>query len=620
MPVNWYAALVVIVILGVASVAFARYNYAKGGPPPTTSQTWHAGLAFDICGVMQPALATTTPTSSNGFTAGSGGVMVIHPASSSQSGNNATLGTFASGYKGLTLTDSSVKYPSTSVPSYTNGQKCAAKTPDAGKKGVVRVRTWVLATTASKNGSFSAVGGQYAPSPTGLKLLDRQLITIGFGPSNMALPKPSASTITALEQALEGSTAPVTTTTGVPTTTPSTAATSTPSSAVTSTTTATTVPVTTTTAAATTNHNHHQVVEVMKAVVLVGGEGTRLRPLTLSTPKQMLPIVGVPMIERVLAHLASHGIDEAILSLGYLPHAFLEAYPDGVAAGIKLIYAVEPDPRDTAGAVRFAADFGAIDSTFVVVNGDVLTDLDLTALLAFHRDHGAEGTIHLHPVADPSAFGVVPTDSSGRVEAFVEKPARDEAPTNEINAGTYILEASVLDRIPPNGRISIERETFPAMVRAGTLFARSDDSYWIDTGTPATYLQAHDDLVSGRRAGIPAPGVRDRGDGVYLGGKSAIEGDVIGPSVVFGDCEIASGARVERSVVGAGSVIGLGAVVVGSVLMEGAHVASDARVDGSVVGPHATVGQRGDVRPISVLGARAVVASGTVVDGERVSG
>src|SRR5580698_7381353 len=229
----------------------------------------------------------------------------------------------------------------------------------------------------------------------------------------------------------------------------------------------------------------------MKAVVLVGGEGTRLRPLTLTAPKQMLPIVGVPMIERVLGHLASHGVDEAVLSLGYLPDAFMKAYPEGAVDGVHLTYAVEPEPLDTAGAVRFAATFGAVDETFVVVNGDVLTDLDLSALIEFHRARDAEGTIALHPVADPSAFGVVPTDEVGRVTAFVEKPPRDEAPTNEINAGTYVLEPSVLARIPEGGRVSIERETFPAMVRDGGLFARSDDSYWLDTGTPAAYLQAH---------------------------------------------------------------------------------------------------------------------------------
>ena len=358
----------------------------------------------------------------------------------------------------------------------------------------------------------------------------------------------------------------------------------------------------------------------MKAVVLVGGEGTRLRPLTLSAPKQMLPIVGVPMIERVLGHLASHGIDEAVLSLGYLPDAFMEAYPDGRVAGMGLAYAVEPEPLDTAGAVRYAATFAGIDETFVVVNGDVLTDLDLTSLVDFHRARGAEGTIALHPVADPSAFGVVPTDDEGRVTAFVEKPPRDEAPTNEINAGTYVLEPSVLGRIPEGGRVSIERETFPAMVRDRRLFARSDDRYWLDTGTPAAFLEANFDYVNNKRGPIVVPRVADRGDGVLLEGESDIEGEVTGPSVLLSGCVIESGARVERSILGPGTVVSSGAVVTDSVLMSGCHVAADAKVAGSIMGPRSIVGQRADVRAVSVLGADAVVSSGTLVDGERVSG
>jgi mannose-1-phosphate guanylyltransferase len=340
----------------------------------------------------------------------------------------------------------------------------------------------------------------------------------------------------------------------------------------------------------------------------------------MSIPKQMLPIVGVPMIERVLAHLGAHGVDEAILSLGYLPDAFKEAYPDGYAAGIRLVYAVEPEPLDTAGAVRFAAHYGGVDDTFVVVNGDVLTDLDLGALIDFHRESSAEGTIALHPVPDPSAFGVVPTDAEGRVTAFVEKPPRDEAPTNEINAGTYVFEASVLERIAPTGRVSIERETFPAMVQSGVLFAKSDGGYWLDTGTPATYLQANRDLLSGLRKEPLVPGLSDRGDAVFLESGSVVVGEIVGPSVIFGGCEIADGARVERSVLGAGSMIEAGALVVDSVLMEGSHVAANAKVVGSILGPQSTVGQRADVRPVSVLGAGSMVASGTLVDGERVSG
>jgi mannose-1-phosphate guanylyltransferase len=306
--------------------------------------------------------------------------------------------------------------------------------------------------------------------------------------------------------------------------------------------------------------------------------------------------------------------------LGYLPDAFMQAYPDGQAAGVRLTYAVEPEPLDTAGAVRFAASFAGIAETFVVVNGDVLTDLDLTALVAFHRDRGAEGTIALHPVADPSAFGVVPTDSEGRVTAFVEKPPRDEAPTNEINAGTYVLEPSVLERIPEGGRVSIERETFPAMVRDGTLFARSDETYWLDTGTPSAFLEANFDYLDGKRGPVVAPGLVDRGQGLLVEGDSEISGEVFGPSVVFSGCVIEPGARVEHSILGRGTVVAAGAVIVDSVVMDACHVAGDAKVAGSVMGPRSVVGQRGDIRPVSVLGADAVVSSGTLVDGERVSG
>ena len=172
----------------------------------------------------------------------------------------------------------------------------------------------------------------------------------------------------------------------------------------------------------------------MRAVVLVGGFGTRLRPLTNDRPKQMLPIVGVPMIERVVATLGSHGVTEAVLSLGYRPDAFTDAYPDGICAGVLLHYAVEPDPLDTAGAVRYAALSAGIDDTFIVVNGDVITYLDVTELWNFHKSHGAEGTIALTPVDEPSHYGVVPIDDDGRVIEFVEKPAPGTAPTNWINA------------------------------------------------------------------------------------------------------------------------------------------------------------------------------------------
>ncbi|HMS89097.1 MAG TPA: NDP-sugar synthase [Acidimicrobiales bacterium] len=330
----------------------------------------------------------------------------------------------------------------------------------------------------------------------------------------------------------------------------------------------------------------------MRAVVLVGGFGTRLRPLTFTTPKQMLPIIHKPMIEHVLEHLADHGITDAVLSMGYRPDAFVDAYPNGSCAGVEVHYAVEPEPLDTAGAIRFAALDAGIDERFLVVNGDVLTDLDVNALIDFHEAHGAEGTIALHRVDDPSAFGVVPTDAQGRVEAFVEKPPRDEAPTDLINAGTYVLEPSVLGRIAGDRKVSIEREVFPAMVADGTLYAMDGHTYWIDTGTPAKYLQAQIDLLRGERG--------EKVQGVHPGAR------------------IDEGAIVARSVVGVGAHVAAGAEVRGSILLPGSSIGAHAVVERAIVGPGATVGERARVDDLAVLGDRAVVDPGLRVSGGSV--
>lgn len=330
----------------------------------------------------------------------------------------------------------------------------------------------------------------------------------------------------------------------------------------------------------------------MQAVVLVGGFGTRLRPLTLTTPKQMLPILHRPMIEHVLEHLAHHGITEAVLSMGYRPDAFADAYADGVCAGVKLHYAIEPEPLDTAGAIRFAALHAGIADRFVVVNGDVLTDLDLTALVTFHDDHHGEGTIALHRVEDPSAFGVVPTDDEGRVLEFVEKPAPGEAPTDLINAGTYVLEPAVLDRIADGRKVSIEREVFPAMVADGVLYATPGNTYWIDTGTPTNYLQAQMDLLRGVRG--------ERAAGVH-------------PTAV-----VAPDAVVARSVLGPGVRVDAGAAVRGSVLMAGAHVGAGAVIERAILGNRAEVGAGARVDDVAVLGDDSSVGPGLRVSGGSV--
>jgi mannose-1-phosphate guanylyltransferase len=327
----------------------------------------------------------------------------------------------------------------------------------------------------------------------------------------------------------------------------------------------------------------------VEAVVLVGGFGTRLRPLTRSTPKQMLPVGHQPMIEHVLAHLRSHGVERAALALGYRPDSFVDAYPDGRCAGVELHYAIEPEPRDTAGAIRFAALDASIEERFLVVNGDVLTDLDVGALVTLHEARGAEGTIALHRVADPSAFGVVPTEPDGRVRAFIEKPPRRQAPTDLINAGTYVLERSVLDRIAPDVPVNVERVTFPAMVSDGSLYALDGDTYWIDAGTPATYLQANLDLISGRRI-TTEPAVHD---------SARVEGLVV------------------EAVIGAQASVGHGALVERSVLLPGATIAQGATVRDSIVGARATVGAGATVEAGTVLGDDAAVPAGSALSGVR---
>ena len=324
----------------------------------------------------------------------------------------------------------------------------------------------------------------------------------------------------------------------------------------------------------------------MKAVILVGGFGTRLRPLTLSAPKQMLPMGHVTMLERVVTELGGLGVEEVVLSLGYQPDPFLAQFPDDRCAGVHIHYAVEPEPLDTAGAIRFAALEAGIDSRFLALNGDVLTDLDVADLWARHDAFGGLGTIALTKVDDPSRYGVVVLDNTNRVEAFVEKPDPGTAPSNWINAGTYVLEADVLDLIPDGLRVSIERVTFPELVAQGSLYALPCDAYWIDAGTPEAYLQAHLDLLDGVR------GDRE-----------------IGPHP---DARIDGTATVVRSTVGSGAVIAGGAVVTDSVVMADAYVGPGAVLDRCLVGIGARIGEGAKLSDLTVVGFGEDVPAGTV--------
>jgi NDP-sugar pyrophosphorylase family protein len=381
-------------------------------------------------------------------------------------------------------------------------------------------------------------------------------------------------------------------------------------------------------------------------------------------------VAEVSMIERVIAHLAGHGIDEVVLSMGYKPDAFVAAFPEGTCQGVRLSYAVEPERLDTGGGIAFAARHAGLDETFVVINGDVLTDLDLTELVAFHRERGGEATIALTPVDDPSAFGVVPTDEAGRVTAFIEKPPRDEAPTNFINAGFYVLEPSVLDRIPVDdpsafgvvptderGRVTafiekpardeaptnfinagfyvfepsvidrvpvdgvmhLESQVFPAMVDEGVLYALGSSLYWTDTGTPPLYLQANLDYVRGLRGDVPSPGAREREPGVWTLGAGVIDGTVLPASLIGDAAFVAGGATVEESIVGGGARVEAGATVRSSLLLPGAVVRAGAVVEHSIIGEGAVIGEEATVVDLTVVEGRAVVEAGAAESGGRVA-
>lgn len=352
----------------------------------------------------------------------------------------------------------------------------------------------------------------------------------------------------------------------------------------------------------------------MRALVLVGGQGTRLRPLTYDAPKQMLPIVERPMIARVLEWLSRSAVTEAVLSLGYRPDAFMNAFPTGEWAGVTLSYAVEPQPLDTAGAIRFAAEAsGSGDERLVVINGDVLTDLDLDALVRAHDAHGGSATIALTPVDDPSAYGVVPTDTDGAVIAFIEKPAPGSAPTNAINAGTYVLDPDAIAAIPDDRPSSIEREVFPALVARRALYAFVTDDYWIDTGTPQAYIRAQLDIVEGERPGVEVDGVRTA-SGCIVAGDAKADGTLLAVYVGSG-ARTEEGAVVERSVIGRGAVVESGAVVRDAVLLPGARVRAGGAIASGVVGWGGVVSRGAVLCGGAMIGRDFVMQIGELVDG-----
>lgn len=335
----------------------------------------------------------------------------------------------------------------------------------------------------------------------------------------------------------------------------------------------------------------------MRAVVLVGGEGTRLRPLTETIPKPLIPLVDRPFLDHVLDRLGAHGVDEAILSSPYLGTAF-EAYVAARTTKPEVRWVTEDVALGTGGAIANAAT--GLREAFLVCNGDILTDLDLTALIAFHRRRQAVATIALHRVADARPFGLVVHGADGRVSEFREKPA-DPIP-GDINAGTYVMEPSAVEGVAAGLAVSVERETFPRLIAAGSpVFAFGSDAYWMDLGTPEKYLRATFDALDERVEGLsyvaphvdPSAEVSLRsylGRWVVLGASSSVGDDArVEDSVVLAGASVGQSARVTDSILGPGSSVGAGAVVAGSVLAEGAAVPPGVSADGARVGPNETL-------------------------------
>lgn len=341
----------------------------------------------------------------------------------------------------------------------------------------------------------------------------------------------------------------------------------------------------------------------LKAVILVGGEGTRLRPLTNSLPKSMMPVLNYPFLEHTIAYLKSHGIENIILALSYHPDVIQDYFGDGSDFGVKLTYVVENSPLGTAGAVKNAEQY--LDGTFFVLNGDIFTDLDLGDMLAFHQRKRAKITIALSWVDNPCAFGVVETDDEGRIQRFLEKPGPDQVTTNWINAGIYIIEPEVLKHVPAGSHYMFERGLFPLLLEhSEPMYGYQYSGYWLDMGTPEKYLCLNCDLLLSKTKStlIDCSGADkvfcDRE--AFIHPSAEISGPVIiasrcqvgqgvtikGPAIIASDCHVEEGAIIEETILWKGVRIGSGAILKQSVIGTGTRIEKNARVIKRVIAPH----------------------------------
>jgi mannose-1-phosphate guanylyltransferase len=353
----------------------------------------------------------------------------------------------------------------------------------------------------------------------------------------------------------------------------------------------------------------------MQALILAGGEGTRLRPLTSTVPKPVVPLVDRPFIAFMLDWLRGHGIEDIVISCGHMAAGVRNVLGDGSAFGVRLRYVEEPQPLGTGGALKYAESL--LDERFFMLNGDVLTDIDLGVQLAQHESTGARATLALTPVEDPSAYGLVRTAPDGRVTEFVEKPAVDQIDTRNISAGAYVLERSVLDLLVADQPASIERDVFPQLVGAG-LYGCVSENYWLDIGTPARYLQATWDILEG----AVATAFAERAGGDYRVVEQNVDnrGRIIPSALVESGCVIGDGARVGgRVVLESGVMIGANSTVERAVVMRGAEIGANCTLRGCIVGGGVRIGDNTRIEGLSVLGEGVTIGADNVIaNGARI--
>jgi mannose-1-phosphate guanylyltransferase len=353
----------------------------------------------------------------------------------------------------------------------------------------------------------------------------------------------------------------------------------------------------------------------MQALILAGGEGTRLRPLTSTVPKPVVPLVDRPFIRFMLDWLHSHGVDDVVMSCGHLASGIRNVLGDGSAFGIRLRYVEEPRPLGTGGALKFAESL--LDDRFLMLNGDVLTDMDVSAQIAQHERTGARATLALTPVEDPSAYGLVRTRDGGEVTEFVEKPAPDQIDTRNISAGAYVLERSVLELLEPEQPASIERDVFPRLVGEG-LYGFVAEGYWLDIGTPERYLEGTFDILEG----TVTSAVQERMQNSYVCVEDGVEnaGRIIPSALVESGCRIGEGARIGgRVVLEHGVTVGENTTIERAVVLQGTEIGRDCTLSGCIVGGGVRIGDGCHVDGLSVLGEGVTIGAGNVVsNGARV--